>query len=202
MKYILKYPIVSIIIKVIVYSGMVSGVYAAIRFDALYPIEEGYFGEVSITEIAQEIILFSLFLFYLLFRSKNIVIKPVTNIISLFFLASLIRELNFLFDWWLYPVLLVIALMIWLTIRDHKKLDDAVSVFFSLPSSAWLLAGFIVTFVFSRLFGQSDFWRILYDDSSYRLAKAAVEEGTELLGNVLMLISAVELSLAGLSVNK
>ncbi|MFW6289649.1 MAG: hypothetical protein ACOC0R_01675 [Mariniphaga sp.] len=41
--------------------------------------------------------------------------------------------------------------------------------------------------------GRSAFWRILYDENSYRIAKAATEEGLELAGNVLMLISAVEL---------
>jgi hypothetical protein len=46
--------------------------------------------------------------------------------------------------------------------------------------------------VFSRLIGRSSFWRILYDENSYRLAKAATEEGLELAGDVLMLISALE----------
>jgi hypothetical protein len=32
----------------------------------------------------------------------------------------------------------------------------------------------------------------LYNDESYRLAKAATEEGLELLGNVIMLIGAIE----------
>jgi hypothetical protein len=32
----------------------------------------------------------------------------------------------------------------------------------------------------------------LYSDESYRFAKAATEEGLELLGNVIMLIGAIE----------
>ena len=54
------------------------------------------------------------------------------------------------------------------------------------------MSGFLVTYIFSRLFGRSSFWRLLYHDESYRLAKAAAEEGLELLGNAIMLIGAVE----------
>jgi hypothetical protein len=43
--------------------------------------------------------------------------------------------------------------------------------------------------------GRSKFWLELYDESIYRMAKAATEEGLELMGNTLMLISAVEFAL-------
>jgi hypothetical protein len=42
------------------------------------------------------------------------------------------------------------------------------------------------------LFGSSKFWKLLYHDESYRLAKAATQEGLELLGNAIMLIGAIE----------
>jgi hypothetical protein len=57
----------------------------------------------------------------------------------------------------------------------------------------------LVTYIFSRLFGRSKFWRLLYSDESYRLAKAATEEGLELLGSVIMLIGAIEFLLFYLS---
>jgi hypothetical protein len=40
--------------------------------------------------------------------------------------------------------------------------------------------------------GRSKFWRLMYKDETYRLAKAATEEGIELLGDTIMLISAIE----------
>ena len=189
----------NIFLRVILYSFMVAGVYAAIRFDAVHPMEDGYFGEISMTEILQELILLFLFLFYLLSGFKNRDIQPVTNLVSLFFLISFIREFNFIIEWWLYPVLLVLLIMAWFFYRDFNKMNSASVAFFSKPASAWLLAGFTITYVFSRLFGQSSFWLILYDDSNYRLAKAAVEEGLELLGNTVMLISAIEFSLQQIS---
>lgn len=186
------YTPVYIMLRVVAFSLLAALVFGAIRFDALYPMEEGYFGEISMTEISQEVILFVLFIFYLFFGYKYRKIQPVANIVSLFFLISFIREFNFLISWWVYPVMLVVVIMIWLAVRDRRKLGMACSAFFVQPASAWFLAGFTVTYIFSRLFGQSCFWLILYDESNYRLAKAAVEEGIELLGYTLMLISAIE----------
>lgn len=186
------YTTLYIVIRIVAYSLLTAGIFCIIRFDALHPMGEGYFGELSLTEILQEIILFTLFVFYLLFGYKYRKIQPVSNIVSLFFLMSFIREFNFLIDWWLYPVLLIFALVVWLFVRDLKKIKDSASLFFVQPASAWLLAGFLVTFIFSRLFGQSGFWLVLYDENSYRLAKAATEEGIELLGDILMFISSIE----------
>lgn len=181
-----------IAMRVIIYSLLVYGIAEAIFFDAANPMEEGYFGEITLTEIGQEIFLFILFLFYLILGYKYKPVQPVANIVSLFFLASFIREFNFLVEHWIYPVLLVFVLVTWLVIRDFKKLKKATVAFFSQPASAWFIAGFLVTYIFSRLFGRSKFWRLLYDENSYRLAKAATEEGLELLGNTIMFISIIE----------
>jgi hypothetical protein len=105
---------------------------------------------------------------------------------------SFIREFNFLVDHWIYPVLLVFAIVIWLVVHDFKKIKAATNRFFSVPASSWFISGFLVTYIFSRLFGRSSFWRLLYHNESYRLAKAATEEGLELLGNTIMLIGAIE----------
>lgn len=181
-----------IAIRVIVYSLLMFGVAEAIFFDAVHPMEEGYFGEITFTEIGQEIILFILFGFYLFLGFKWCKIQPISNLVSLFFLISFIRELNFLIEGWIYPVLLVLAIAAWLVIRDFKKIKKATIAFFSVPASSWFFSGFLITYIFSRLFGRSEFWKLLYHDESYRLAKAATEEGLELLGNSIMLIAAFE----------
>ena len=92
--------------------------------------------------------------------------------------------------------MLVLVLLIWLLIRDFKKLKSATREFFSQPASVWFLSGLLVTYLFSRLMGRSRFWLLMYDENSYRMAKAATEEGLELLGDAIMLISAVEFILA------
>jgi len=181
-----------IAIRVIAYSLVMFGVAEAIFFDAAHPMEDGYFGEITFTEIGQEIILFALFVIYMLLGLKWKDIQPVSNLVSLFFLMSFIREFNFLLDKWIFPVLIVFAAFVWLIIRDFKKIKAATNRFFSVPASSWLMSGFLITYIFSRLFGRSKFWQLLYHDESYRLAKAATEEGLELLGNTIMLIGAVE----------
>jgi hypothetical protein len=179
-------------IRVFTYSLLIFGVVEAIFFDAAHPMEDGYFGEITFTEIGQELILFILFGFYLILGFKWKEIRPVSNIVSLFFLISFIREFNFLIHHWIYPVLLVFAIVVWLVNRDFKKIKDATIRFFSIPASTWFMSGFLITYIFSRLFGRSKFWQLLYHDESYRLAKAAAEEGLELLGNSIMMIGAIE----------
>ncbi len=186
------YAPITVALRIIIYSLLMFGVAEIVRLDALFPMEDGYFGEISFTEISQEVILFTLFIMYMVMGRRYTLVRPVTNILSLFFLASFIREFNFLIDWWAYLVVPVILVAVWLIMRDYKKLKDATILFFANPASTWLLSGLLLTYVFSRLIGRSSFWRILYDENSYRLAKAATEEGLELAGDVLMLISALE----------
>ncbi|MCF6357436.1 MAG: hypothetical protein L3J54_06465 [Draconibacterium sp.] len=181
-----------IAIRVIVYSLLMFGIAEGIFYDAANPIGTSYFSENTFTEITQEIILFVLFLSFLLLGFKWREIQPVLNIASLFFLISFIREFNFLALNWIYPALIVLAILGWLIVRDFKKIKTATIKFFSVPASSWLLSGFLVTYIFSRLLGRSKFWRLMYHDESYRLAKAATEEGIELLGDTLMLIGRIE----------
>lgn len=181
-----------IVIRIIAYSLLMFGVAQAIFFDAAHPMEDGYFGEITFTEIGQELILFILFVFYLILGFKWQKINPVSHVVSLFFLMSFIREFNFLIAKWIFPVLFVFVIIVWIVIRDFKKIREATIHFFSVPASSWFISGFLITYIFSRLFGRSRFWQLLYHDESYRLAKAATEEGLELLGNTMMLIGAIE----------
>ena len=191
-----------IILRIVLYGLLMFGIGEGIFFDAAHPMEEGYFGELTFTEIGQEVTLILLFVFYILIGRKWKEIQPVSNLVGLFFLMAFIREFNFLIDKWIYPVLLVLAFGVWLFARDFKKIKQSCIEFFKVPASQWFLAGLIVTLVFSRLMGRSKFWRILYEEENYRLAKAATEEGIELLGDTLMLISAFEFLLYYLAVKR
>lgn len=184
-----------IAIRVIIYSLLVFGIAEGIFYDAGHPLGDSYFSEATFSEVAQEFILFCLFALYLFLGFKWREIQPVSNIVSLFFLISFFREFNFLAIDWVYPSILVFIVLIWLVVRDFKKIKAATIRFFSLPPSSWLLAGFLITFIFSRLMGRSKFWRLMYHDETYRLAKAATEEGIELLGDTIMLIGAIEFCL-------
>lgn len=181
-----------IAVRVVAYALLMFGIAEGILFDAGHPLDGSYFGEITFTEIGQEFILFILFGFYLFIGFKWSEIQPVSNLVSLFFLMSFIREFNFLMDKWIIPVLIVLAVFIFLFVRDFKKIRKSTLAFFNVPATSWLIPGFLITYIFSRLFGRSELWRLMYHDESYRLAKAAVEEGLELLGNTIMLIGAIE----------
>jgi len=186
------YSPIFVVLRIVIYALLLFGVAEAIFFDAAHPMEAGYFGEITLTEIGQELILFLMFIFYWFISQKRPEIKAVAMLLSLFFLASFIREFNFLVAQWIYLVLPVLIGFIWVLVKNFRKIEEQLKRFFSIPASSWLVAGVLITFVFSRLFGRSKFWRLLYHDDSYRLAKAATEEGIELLGNSLMLIGAIE----------
>lgn len=189
-----------IIIRVIVYSLLLFGMAQGIFYDAGHPLGDSYFGEITFTEITQEILLFILAVFFMVlgFRWKEI--KVVSILLSLFYLMSFIREFNFLIDKWIYPVAIVAVAFIWYLVKNFKKLKDSTIAFFSVQASSWFLAGFLTTYIFSRLMGRSKFWRLMYEGENYRLAKAATEEGIELLGNTLMLIAAIEFFIFYLSI--
>jgi len=181
-----------IFIRVLIYSLLVVGMAEGVFFDAGHPRGTSYFSEATFSEVAQEVILFVLFILYLILGYKWREIQPVSNIVSIFFLISFFREFNFLTIDWSYPALVALAALIWLVVRDFKKIKAATIRFFSVPASSWLLAGFLTTYIFSRLMGRSKFWRLMYKDETYRLAKAGTEEGIELLGDTLMLIGVIE----------
>ena len=191
-----------IVLRIVLYGLLMFCIGEGIFFDAAHPMEEGYFGELTFTEIGQEVILVLLFVFYILIGREWKEIQPVSNFVGLFFLMAFIREFNFLIDKWIYPVLLVVAFGIWLLVRDFKKIKQSCIEFFKVPASQWFLSGLIITLVFSRLMGRSKFWRLLYEEENYRLAKAATEEGIELLGDTLMLISAFEFLLYYMAVKR
>ncbi len=187
------YTPLSVAIRLVIYSLLILAAAEMVRLDALFPMEEGFYGEISFTEFSQEFILLVLFILYLVAGRRYPAIRPVANILSMVFLASFIREFNNFISWWFYLVLPVLLVMAGIFVRERKKIRPATIAFFSLPASAWFFSGFLLTFLFSRLMGRSALWQILYDENSYRIAKAATEEGIELAGNCLMLISAVEL---------
>ena len=74
-----------IVIRVIAYSLLMLGIAEGIFFDAANPRGDSYFGEITFVEISQEIILFILFSFYLIFGYRWREIQPVSNLVSLFF---------------------------------------------------------------------------------------------------------------------
>lgn len=166
------------------------------RYDAVHFTGENKFGENSWTEITQEIMLFLSFLIFLLagLRNKNYI--AFTNLLALFFLASFVREFNNMLDNWFYFVLVILAFCAYLFIRDFRKFWTALEKFFSLNVSAYFIIGLVTTYVFSRFFGTTSFWKIVMGEFYTRHVKNAGEECIELLGYTFLFISGIEFLIA------
>jgi len=57
------------------------------------------------------------------------------------------------------------------------------------------MAGFLVTFVFSRFFGKKVFWSAVTGGDYNRWIKNAAEEGMEMIGYTFLLIGGIEMRL-------
>ena len=180
-------------LRVLAYAGLMILLNAVFMYDARNPTVTGKFGEVSMTEITQEIFLFVLGVIFILTGRYNRQIAPVSKLASIFFFMAFIREFNNQIDFWFYLVLPLIILFVWVIYRERKRLFAAFHSFLEIPATAYLVTGFLVTFVFSRFFGRTILWESILEDTYNRWAKNAAEEGIELLGYSLLLIAGIEI---------
>jgi len=166
--------------------------------DALKTDVEIKFMESTYTEWAQQVILFlmaALFAHsayhYRKWRGLSLLLAGIS-------LAGLIREYNNFFNEQVFDgawqlLVLLVVLTTWYLVRKYRKdFWKDVEGFFGSMSFGFLLAGFLTTFIFSRLFGKTRFWEAIMEDQYFRSVKNAAEECIELLGYGLLLIAAVE----------
>lgn len=180
-------------IRYILYAAMMYLLYMVYMYDARNPTITGKFGEISATEIIQEILLFIMGFLYILAGRRDKHLTAASNLISVFFFIAFIREFNNFIDFWFYLVLPLLILFFRLIYRDRRKIVSSIHYFLELPSTSWFVSGFLVTFIFSRFFGRSGLWMAILESNFNRAAKSAAEEGIELLGYTLLFISTIEL---------
>jgi len=182
--------------RVLVYAGLLILLNAIYMYDAKNPTVTGKFGEVSMTEVTQEVFLFLLVVMFIFIGRIDRQLKPIANLISVFFLMAFIREFNNWIDFWFCLVLPLMVLFAWLLFRDRKKIFPALHRFLENSYTAYFMTGFLVTFVFSRFFGRTVLWEAILESDYNRWAKNAAEEGIELLGYTLFFIGGVEILLS------
>jgi len=157
------------------------------------------FMESTFTEWTQQLCLFIMAAIfahcayhYLQFRSLSILLAGMATI-------GLVREFNNFFKanvfdgaWQMvaFTVAIITAYFIW---KHRQGFWRAFDQFRQSFSFGLMMAGFLITFIFSRLYGQHEFWITLMEDRYFRSVKNASEESIELLGYGLMLIASIEL---------
>lgn len=181
------------ILRFAAYALVMVGLYLIFKTDAATDSGEVKIAENSFTEGFQEVFVFLSALGFFIAGRRSKKLAPVLNLLALLFLMAFIREFNNQIDFWFYLVLPVLGLFVFLLVRNFKKNLIAFLEFIELRSSGAFFIGFLVTFLFSRLFGKTSFWMSLLGDAYHRTAKNMAEEGIELLGYAIILISVVEL---------
>jgi len=169
--------------------------YFILMYDAQHATITGKFGEICATEILQELFLLFLAFVFIYTGQKEPELLPATRLISLFIFMAVIRELNNLVHFWFYLVLPLILLFAWYVYHDRNKLIASLASFLKRPEVPWFLAGFLVTFIYSRFFGRKVFWQAVTGGDFPRWVKNAAEEGMELLGYTLLFIGGMEMFL-------
>jgi hypothetical protein len=180
-------------VRIILYATLMVILNFVYIHDAAHITSTGKFGENSWTEIMQESILFITGLIFIAIGRYDKELNTVTNLASIFFFMALIREFNNQITYWPWLEIPLIILFLGLTYYNRTKFISSILRILNHRALAWLVIGFLVTFVFSRLFGRTVFWQQLLENDYNRWAKNAAEEGIELLGYSFLFIGGIEL---------
>lgn len=153
-------------------------------------------GEISITEIVQEIILAIIVVLHFRKAYKTVQQRICNVLIGGFFLTMLIRELDGVFDLiahgsWFWFALFFAALTLIYALRRPQIAFQELRVYTAIPAYGIMFSGLLAILVFSRFFGMSLLWHSLLQDGYMRAVKNMVEEGSELFGYILCLISSI-----------
>ena len=157
----------------------------------------GTFGETSLVEISQSILLFAISAIFVLTAIKVAALRKSAWLLATFSTASLIRENDIWLDmlhsdgWQILvtPVILVGLAYTWINrdafLEEQKVYTESVS--FGL-----LISALMTTYIFARLYGMGAFWQIVLQEAYARPVKDMSEECVELFGYGLLLFAALE----------
>ncbi|MFP4263658.1 MAG: hypothetical protein ACLFRS_09895 [Halomonas sp.] len=164
-------------------------------------LPETRFSEQGFTELAQTTLLASAsaLLLYVMLGLRQL--RLVALLMFGFLFASLIREQDahldtHVFDGaWQLLVSLTLLPILAAVIRLRRRFAAEFATYANSFSFGLFAAGFLTTYVFSRLYGRQDMWRAILQEHYLRDFKSAAEEVVELFGYALLLIAVIELSL-------
>ncbi|HJD98022.1 hypothetical protein [Mailhella massiliensis] len=110
--------------------------------------------------------------------------------------CMLIREQDYFLDiishgCWKWPALTLTLVCLVYAAAHARATAAALARFVRWRYFPILLTGIVIVLAYSRLFGMGALWRSLLTDESWRMAKNAMEESSELLGYLFVLASAL-----------
>ncbi|MFA8434790.1 MAG: hypothetical protein ACEPOZ_09775 [Marinifilaceae bacterium] len=189
------------IFRVFLYALPIAFAAQIIFLDASRSVDTYKFTEASYTEWMQAVCLLLTSLLFLWTGWLESNRRAFAFLMSGGALMAAIREFDWWFDAiyhgaWLPFAMVVLLIVLWGIFKNRSQFAVNLDEFFKTRASGAFLTGFLTVFVFSRLFGRKIVWRALFEveklEPLQRGVKNASEEGVELLGYVLLLISGVE----------
>lgn len=187
-------------IKSIIYAAMEFLIYASVMtltFLLLYLDVvwlKNYVEEISLTEISQEIMLVCIIYNLLVCAYKYAATRYSSVLLAGLFACMLIRELDSFLDnvfhgFWIYPALLIALSAIIYAFRYPTDTVNQLINYSRNSTYGYMIVGLLVILIYSRLFGMKIIWQTLLDGGYNRIVKNVVEEGTELFGYSICLVS-------------
>ncbi|AUI88617.1 hypothetical protein BS333_20145 [Vibrio azureus] len=166
----------------------------SLRIDFMY-LEVGL-GERSITESLQLTMLLITTISFFRLSQKSQTVSHAAILITGFFAALLIREMDYWFDIirhgsWVYPALLVSVLACFKAYQGGKNTVNQMADLLREQSMQLLIVAVILLLVFSRVYGMGSFWRHVMAEHFVHDVKNIAEEGIELLCYSLIAFSSI-----------
>lgn len=158
----------------------------------------GFFDETGPVEIMETVFVLVTALIFLAAGRLDRVRAPFVCLLASLLFCAVIRESDYFLDvlicrhaWKFFVGVLFVFISLHVR-RNFKSIVESLTDFMCQPCFGVLMSGLLVLVVFSRLFGYGDLWKELIEGRLYRVVKTIVEEGVELMGYFLILISAFE----------
>ena len=194
-------------LRLAIYAPLVAAMMSLVMHDAHHFGDVG-FSEASWTEHMQSTLLALSAATMWLVHSRLPDLRTISLLLFGLFAASLIREQDALLDgmigdgsWQLLVSVVAIPVIIGVW-RNRSRFIAEFEHFGRSFAFGLFGAGFLAPYVFSRLYGRSEFWETLMGDSYLRSVKNAAEEVTELFGYTLMAIAVIEIVLLAIRMGR
>ena len=193
-----KAIIFKILSRIVVYGLLMGLLYQLMFLDAGQKGQEMKFMESTFTEWTQQVILLMMAAIFAHCAYHFSHMRCLSIILAGIAATGLVREYNNFFNdrvfdgaWQLLALMTIIVTGI-LGWKHRKDFWQELGKYYNSLSFGLLLAGFLTTFIFSRLFGKTVFWETLMEERYFRSVKNAAEECVELLGYGLLLAATAE----------
>ncbi|MCJ8337909.1 MAG: hypothetical protein MJK10_05520 [Pseudomonadales bacterium] len=152
--------------------------------------------EISITEFAQESLIFIAALVFFLKLRTEPESRGLLILICGLFSMMFIREGDFYLDFvyhgfWKVPVLIVLISTLYYSYKNRATIIAPLNQYRNTKTFTYIFIGFLITVVFSRVFGTGSLWVELSGNTDSGFIKTVVQEGLELFGYSLIFIGSV-----------